>query len=254
MAWTDACKLEAVAQIDKRKEKLGSVRAAIREFAKESEIPGNTLKRWYYPETNYKCTRNGTPRASTENETCVNYAFYTLNFDSGRKKLVYGVRETDGNRLFTIQEYRVTGKGKEVATMNRLTLPLDLFCQFLVHSVMIKQELSGELGAVGSDHKVDDEVKPPPNDDGGVSLDSAVDPDREDTELSPAPTDGSEDTELGTEIVHCADCDHFAAKKWAPEEDGACNARSGSWNGNLFQSPHEPHPCPNFSSRDQQRG
>jgi len=252
MAWTDACKVEAVVQIDKRKEKLGSVRPAIREFAEESGIPVNTLKRWYYPETDYKCTRNGTPHASTENETCVTYAFHTLNFDSGRKKLVYGVRETDGNRLFTIQEYRVTGKGKEVATMNRLTLPLDLFCQFLVHSVMIEQELSGELGAVGSDHKVDDEVKPPPNDDVGVSLGSAVDPDRKDTEASPAPADSAEDTTVGAGLVQCADCVHFAVKKWSPEENGACNSRSGSWNGNVFQPPNEPHICPHF--QDEQPG
>lgn len=254
MAWKDGCKLEAVAEIDRRKEKLGSIRAAIREVSEESDIPGNTLKRWYYPETDYKCTRNGTPRASTENETCATYVLYTLNFDSGRKKLVYGVRETDGNRLFTVQEYRVTGKGKEVATINRLVLPMDLFCQFLVHSVMIKKELSGELGAVGSDQKGDDKVELPSGDDVGFAQDHAVAVNEEDKERSPAPTDTIENTAVEAEFVQCADCVHFEPKKYAPEEDGACNPITNAWNGKVFQPPHEPHPCPNFSSQDQQRG
>ena len=34
MAWTDACKIEAVAQVDKRKEVSGSIRNALREVIK----------------------------------------------------------------------------------------------------------------------------------------------------------------------------------------------------------------------------
>jgi hypothetical protein len=250
MAWKDSCKLETVAEIDRRKEKLGSVRAAIREVSEESDIPGNTLKRWYYPETDYKCTRNGTPRAPTENETCSTYVFHTLNFDSGRKKLVYGVRETDGNRLFTIQEYRVTGKGKEVATTNRLTLPLDLFCQFLVHSVIIEKELSGELCAVVPDRKEDDEVEPAADtDEGGTPED---DPDGLGVETAPSPssTDATEDAAVESELIQCVDCVHFAVKKGAPEENGACNSRSGSWDGKVFQPPNEPHHCLNFQREE----
>ncbi|MFZ5447058.1 MAG: hypothetical protein ACOZFS_00265 [Thermodesulfobacteriota bacterium] len=248
MAWSDACKLEAVAQIDKRKEKLGSVRAAIREISEESGIPQNTLKRWKYPETDYKCTRNGTPYPSTESETCATYPLYTQDFDSGRKKLVYGVCESHGNRLFTIKEYRVTRDGKEVATRNRLILPLDLFCQFLVHSVMIKEELSGKSEADSPGYN-EDEVGPPDGENASVSLGDAIGPENEATEISPKPADSAEDTAVEAELVQCADCLHFAAKKWAPEENGACNARSGPWNGKIFQPPYVPHICPNFQDK-----
>ena len=64
MAWTEACKIEAVAQIDKRKDNLGGIQPAIKDLSKESGIPCGTLKRWYYPETDYKSTRNGTPLAA----------------------------------------------------------------------------------------------------------------------------------------------------------------------------------------------
>jgi hypothetical protein len=60
MAWTDACKIEAVAQIDKRKEVQGGVAPAIKDLSKESGIPCGTLKRWYYPDTDYKSTISGT--------------------------------------------------------------------------------------------------------------------------------------------------------------------------------------------------
>lgn len=49
MAWTDACKIEACAQIDKKKETGIGVREALRLLAKESGIPYDTLDRWYYP-------------------------------------------------------------------------------------------------------------------------------------------------------------------------------------------------------------
>ena len=66
------------------------------------------------------------------------------------------------------------------------------------------------------------------------------------TEAPPAPADATEDTDVEAELVQCVDCVHFAVKKGAPEENGVCNSRSGSWNGPVFQPPHEPHPCPNF--------
>jgi len=71
------------------------------------------------------------------------------------------------------------------------------------------------------------------------------------TEPSLAPADGAEATTVEAELVQCADCKHFAIKTWAPEEDGACNPSTRAWNGIMFQLPHEPHPCPNFSPCDQ---
>ena len=50
MAWTDTCCIQAVATIDQTvKEKGLSVSRAIKEVAKDAEIPAATLKRWYYP-------------------------------------------------------------------------------------------------------------------------------------------------------------------------------------------------------------
>ena len=50
MAWTDACKIEAVAQIDHKVEQGASVRKALAELSKESGIPSGTIRRWKYPE------------------------------------------------------------------------------------------------------------------------------------------------------------------------------------------------------------
>ena len=50
MAWTDACKIEAVAQIDHKVEQGMSVRKALKELAKESGIPAKTIERWKYPQ------------------------------------------------------------------------------------------------------------------------------------------------------------------------------------------------------------
>jgi|GEM_PF-4375080 len=49
MAWTDSCKIEACAQIDKRKDEVGGIRPAIKALSKESGIPEGTLREWYYP-------------------------------------------------------------------------------------------------------------------------------------------------------------------------------------------------------------
>jgi hypothetical protein len=46
--WTDQCKIDACAQIEKRKQEVGGLRKALRELATESDIPYDTLKRWYY--------------------------------------------------------------------------------------------------------------------------------------------------------------------------------------------------------------
>lgn len=70
MAWIETCKIDACNQIKHKKEKLGGVRPAIRKVSEESGIPQNTLKRWYYPKTDYKkCTRNGTDD-NLHYETC----------------------------------------------------------------------------------------------------------------------------------------------------------------------------------------
>ena len=49
MAWTDACKIEAVAQVDHKVEQGLSVRKALKELAEESGIPAKTIERWKYP-------------------------------------------------------------------------------------------------------------------------------------------------------------------------------------------------------------
>jgi hypothetical protein len=232
-------------------ERQASERRACQVVADELGIPVKTVLTWIHRNkvTSNEVSKNQANYPEKETSSIVN--LHTMQFDSGRKKLVYGVRETDGNRLFTIQEYRLTGKGKEVATMNRLTLPLDLFCQFLVHSVMIKQELSGELVAVDSDHKEED---PLAGDDAGAAQEKGNDDLGIKTKPSSAPAAGAENTTIEAELVHCIECAHFAIKKWALEENGPCNLVERSWNGRLFQPPYEPHPCPNFSSRDQQGG
>ena len=51
MAWTDACKIEAVAQIDHKVKHGLSVRKALTELAGESGIPAGTIRRWKYPES-----------------------------------------------------------------------------------------------------------------------------------------------------------------------------------------------------------
>ena len=63
MAWTDSCRLAACSQIKHKSEKEGlPVRRAIKEVAREIDIPSGTLKRWYYPKTDYQKpgTRTGT--------------------------------------------------------------------------------------------------------------------------------------------------------------------------------------------------
>lgn len=249
MAWTDACKVEAVAQIEKRKEFSGGLRNAFRELSKESGIPYGTLRRWYYPES---VPNNGNipPESSIDKETCATSDLHTLMHDSGRKKIIFRLRETDGNWSLVMQEYRMERKGKEVATKNRLIMPLNLFFQFREAMdaiiVMIRKGCSTESGAGGSDPQENEEVDPPAGADRGDTQDIEHDGIGVETEPSPAPADGAEPTTVEAEFVQCVDCVHFAVKKWAPEENGACNSRSGSWNETVFQPPNEPHPCPNF--------
>jgi hypothetical protein len=253
MAWTEVCKMQAVAQVDKRKEVSGSIRNALRELSKESGIPYGTLRNWYYQINGVPKIRNAS-KSDAAKETRKIADLRTLTFDSGRKKILFELGETDGNRLLAMQEYRVAAKGKETATKHRLIIPLDLFSQFREAmdriEVMIKGGCSEEPEVVGSDHEEDDELEPPAGDDEGLAQDNAVDLNEGDKELSPAPADATEDTTVEAEFVQCADCVHFAVKKGAPEENGACNSRLGSWNGPVLQSPHEPHPCPNFHGEE----
>jgi hypothetical protein len=52
MAWTDACKIEACAQVDNKKKGGIGATKAIRELSKESGIPIKTIERWYWPAKN----------------------------------------------------------------------------------------------------------------------------------------------------------------------------------------------------------
>ena len=46
--WTEQCKIDARAQIERRKEEVGEAKKAMMELAGESGIPFGTLNRWYY--------------------------------------------------------------------------------------------------------------------------------------------------------------------------------------------------------------
>jgi len=69
MAWTDACRIEACAQIDKRKPHLSGAKPAIREVSNESGIPIRTLERWYWPD---RSAKTGVPYETVDIqlETC----------------------------------------------------------------------------------------------------------------------------------------------------------------------------------------
>lgn len=72
MAWTDQCKIDACTQIDRRKEQLGGVRKTLRHLSKESGIPYNTLKRWYYPPSVVKNDNTLPKPDKSAFETCAN--------------------------------------------------------------------------------------------------------------------------------------------------------------------------------------
>ena len=129
MAWTDVCKVEAVAQIDKRKETSGGLRKALRVVSKESEIPYGTLKRWYYPES-VPNNGNTPPEPSIEKEPSAISDLHTLKYDSGRKKIKFCLRENNGEWTLSMQDYRMGRRGKDVPNNNRLIIPLNLYHEF----------------------------------------------------------------------------------------------------------------------------
>jgi hypothetical protein len=257
MAWSDTCKMDAVAQIDKRKEIRGAVRKALCELAKESGIPYGTLRDWYYQNNGVPKIRNKL-KPDDAKKTRKIADLNTLTFDSGRKEILFKLTETDGNRFLEMQEYRVGKEGKEIATKNRLIIPLDLIAQFREDmdgiEAMTKGGFSEAPESGGSDPQEENKVEPAAGDDQSVPRDNEVNGLGEKTEPSLAPADGAEAITVEAEFVHCVDCKHFAIKTWAPEKGGPCSLIKGNWNGKLAQSPHEPHPCPNFSLRDQQPG
>jgi hypothetical protein len=55
MAWTEQCKIafrmNALGKLAKYKNKSRKVNGVLRELSRESDIPFNTLKRWYYEKT-----------------------------------------------------------------------------------------------------------------------------------------------------------------------------------------------------------
>jgi hypothetical protein len=65
--WTEQCKIDARAQIEKRKEEVGEAKKAMTELAGESGIPYYTLKRWYYKENDEDPRVMRDPRQTPEN-------------------------------------------------------------------------------------------------------------------------------------------------------------------------------------------
>jgi hypothetical protein len=51
------------------------------------------------------------------------------------------------------------------------------------------------------------------------------------------------------DLVQCADCQNFTPSPVGPGEKGVCQLQSRSWNGQIFQPPHDVHPC--YSFKDQ---
>lgn len=249
MAWTEVCKMQAVAQVDKRKEVSGSIRNALHELSKESEIPYGTLRDWYYQIKGVPKIRN-TSKSDAAKETRKIADLHTMIFDSGRKKISFELVETDGNRLLAMQEYRIGRKAKEIPTKNRFAVTMDLIAQFrtaLDQAVVIIQERCPvESGADVPEHGEDDQVELTAEADEGDTREN--DSDGLGVEITPPPssTDATEDATVEAELVQCGDCVHFAANTYVPEKNGACNSRSGSWNEPVFQPPNELHPCPNF--------
>jgi hypothetical protein len=156
-----------------------------------------------------------------------------------------------------MQEYRIGRKAKEIPTKNRFAVTMDLIAQFRTALdqvvVIIQERCPVESGADVPEHEEDDQVEPAADPDENGTPEN--DPDGLGVEIMPPPssTDATEDAAVEAELVQCADCIHFAARN-APEENGACNPITMAWNGRAFQPHHEPHPCPNFSSQDPQRG
>ena len=83
MAWTDACKIEAVSQIDHRVEQGLSVRKALAELSKESGIPAGTIRRWKYPENTVPKNGNAPteekPKREISQKQAWGYVAKTLN-------------------------------------------------------------------------------------------------------------------------------------------------------------------------------
>jgi N6-adenosine-specific RNA methylase IME4 len=89
MAHTDTCKNEMCMEIERRKEAAGGVRPAIREVSREYGIPACTLKRWVYPETDYRPKRTISGPLNNNFQTCAETELQNL-IDSGRKfKTIY---------------------------------------------------------------------------------------------------------------------------------------------------------------------
>jgi hypothetical protein len=267
--------MDAVAQINKRIEGSSSLRNALRDLSKESDIPYHTLQKWYHPRKNENesvAENSYTPKAENKKQPRTTFDLYSLLLDSGKKKILFGLSKTDDDHFLVIQEYRVAAKGKEIATKHRLVMPVDLFSQFRGAmdevEAIIQERCSGkpdvdvpdpqeddqvESPAVDdADHEEDHEVEPPDGDDAGNAQDHEQDDMKVATGAPPAPADDPETTTVEAELVQCADCKHFVIKIWAPEEDGACNQGKSSWDGKAFQPPHEAHSCKNFDGRELQ--
>jgi N6-adenosine-specific RNA methylase IME4 len=73
MAWTEQCKIDAKSQVDHLVKAKGmKKKQAIRELSKESGIPINTLKRWYWPsqENGVKNDPDISPNQAENYPTC----------------------------------------------------------------------------------------------------------------------------------------------------------------------------------------
>jgi hypothetical protein len=255
MAHRGICPDKACELVDIEVKRQKSKREAFRVVAEELGVSPNTVKSWAF--RNKVGAIAPTKNESTqflETKTSVIANLHTLTVDTGRKKINFELHDTDGNQFLAMQEHRIGRKGEEIPTKNRFTMPVDLISQFrsALNQVeaLIQERCSAESGADVPDHEEDDEVEPVADTDEGGTPEN--DPDGLGVETAPSPssTDATEDAAVESELIQCVDCVHFAVKKGAPEENGACNSKSGSWDGKVFQPPQEPHPCPNFQREE----
>jgi hypothetical protein len=125
MAWTDACKIAAVELIKSKKGDSEKVRSALIAVSKETDIPFGTLKRWYYPETDYKpSTSSGTPK-----KLPISKPIKKILFDSDRKQIEVGQYKQGDKQFIVFQECKVTKNGKAKRTKNRIDIPAELIPQ-----------------------------------------------------------------------------------------------------------------------------
>jgi hypothetical protein len=235
MAHRGVCPDMACQRVAVELERQASERRACQVVADELGIPVKTVLTWIHRN---KVTSNEVSKGQanyTEKETSSIINLHTMQSDSGRKKIVFDLHETNGNQLLVIQEYRIGPKDKETRTKNRFTIPADLISEMRSSleqvEVMIQEKDPGESGADAGDAKENG------HEDRGAEA--------EPPSSSP---DGAENTVVEPKVIRCNDCRRYTSGLQLKDREmkGSCQSQTLSWDGELFQVPDKPHSCSNF--------